>query len=82
MPIKRGTVVLCLKGKDKGCLAAVLTDSDTAVLIADGKRRPLEHPKHKNRKHISVSAHVLSDFEMATNKSLRRALNALATANQ
>ncbi len=82
MPIERGTVVLSLAGRDKGRLAAVSSVSDTAVLVADGKVRPLENPKYKNRKHISVTEYRLTSADMATNKSLRRALMALGTANQ
>ncbi len=82
MPISRATVILNLSGRDKGCLAAVLSVSDTAVLVADGKARPLERPKIKNRKHIAATEHMLTDADMATNKSLRRALTALKAAHK
>ncbi len=82
MPIERGTVVLNLMGRDKGSLAVVLSVSNTAVIIADGKSRPIEHPKHKNRKHVSATEFKLTNADMATNRSLRKALTAFATANQ
>ena len=82
MPIEYGTVVLSLKGRDKGNFAVILAVSDTAVLVADGKQRPLENPKSKNRKHISAIGFKLTDADIATNKSLRRALTALRTAHK
>ena len=82
MPIERGTVVLCLAGKEKGSLAAVVCGGDTAVLIADGRRRPCEKPKTKNIRHISATGQTLGEADMATNKRLRKALNAIAAANQ
>ncbi len=80
MLIERGSVVLSLAGRDRGRCLTVLSVGDTAVLVADGKQRPLERPKSKNRKHISVTHFKLSDADMASNKSLRRALTALGTA--
>ncbi len=80
MPIEYGAVVLTLAGRDKGKYSAIVGIGDTAVLVADGKTHPIERPKHKNRKHISVTELKLTDSDMATNRSLRRALTALETA--
>ncbi|MCC8067977.1 MAG: KOW domain-containing RNA-binding protein [Clostridiales bacterium] len=33
-------------------------ESDTYFLLADGKRRTLEHPKKKKRKHVQVITHL------------------------
>ncbi len=80
--MERGTVVLTLAGRDKGKYSVIVSLSDTAVLVADGKARPIERPKHKNRKHVSATEFALSEADMATNRSLRRALTALGTAHK
>lgn len=69
----KGLVVRALAGRDAGKQFVVLSVADQYVLLADGKRRKLEHPKRKNVRHIQLSDRVLS-LENATNKQLRKEL--------
>ena len=69
-----------MAGRDKGDLFFVLERTDKEVLLADGKRRTLEHPKRKNLRHVKF----LPDGDFATvcgkisdrpvNAELRRAM--------
>ena len=74
--LQRGCVVRSLAGKDKNRLLVVVAPDGQAVLLADGKGRPLERPKRKNVRHVALTALRLSESEMATNRGLRRALAA------
>ena len=60
--------------RDAGGFYVVLEARDGRVLLADGKRRPLERPKCKSRRHIRKTNTVLELSGAATNKMLRRAL--------
>ena len=44
------------------------------LYVCDGKERPLERPKQKNLKHISLTETNLSEEQMLTNRSIRHAL--------
>ncbi len=69
-----------LAGRDKGDIFFVLETTEKTVLLADGKRRTLEHPKRKNLRHVKF----LPDGDFATvcgkisdrpvNAELRRAM--------
>lgn len=72
--IEIGRVVYSKAGSDKGNFAAVVGTKENAVLISDGKRRTLEHPKAKNPKHLGLTSAVLDNGSMTTNKALRCAL--------
>lgn len=50
--LKRGMFARSLAGHDKGCLYIVLEADEKQVLLTDGRNRPLEKPKRKNRIHI------------------------------
>ncbi|MBE6728660.1 MAG: hypothetical protein E7568_00310 [Ruminococcaceae bacterium] len=69
-----GRIVKSIAGRDKGYLLAVIGEDKGFVLIADGKERPVEHPKRKNVKHISFTEKRLCKDEFISNKSLRKAL--------
>ena len=71
-------VVLSLAGRDKGQLLAVVHEDEHGVWLADGKRRPLEHPKCKNPRHIRLLEDELGREAMTTNRALRRALRTIA----
>lgn len=75
--MERGTVVRATAGRDSGGLFVVAGVLDDSILIVDGKRRPLERPKHKNPKHLAEVGKVLSEDEMRSNKMIRRTLRAL-----
>lgn len=69
-----GEVVCAAAGRDKSGLFAVIGTDGNRVWIADGKRRPLSHPKAKNPRHLRTTGQKLAPAEMATNRELRRAL--------
>ena len=50
--LKKGMFARSLAGHDKGKLYVVLEAGERAVLLTDGKQRPIEKPKQKNRIHI------------------------------
>ncbi len=79
LTLQKGQVVRSLAGRDKGFLLAVVSADGGAVTLADGKRRPLERPKAKNVRHIVATPARLTSEQMATNRGLRRALNALGS---
>lgn len=63
-----------LAGRDKDQLMAVLREDEHGVWVADGKRRPIEHPKCKNPRHLRLLPDRLDREAMTTNRALRRAL--------
>ena len=79
-----GQLVVSLAGRDKGCICAVVGDSDDEgfVLIADGKVRKVEKPKKKKLKHLKPidwlpENDVRLSQEKLTNRFIREAVNAL-----
>ena len=74
MEIKRGTVVRSNAGHDRGLFMAGLEVDGRSALTADGKTRTIISPKRKNLIHLSPTAAVLSDEEMESDSSLRKAL--------
>ena len=72
---KRGTIVCSKAGRDCGNFMIVLEIKEGMVLVADGKERPIERPKLKNMKHISLTETQVSEEQMLTNRSIRHALN-------
>jgi ribosomal protein L14E/L6E/L27E len=70
MDITKGSVVIAKAGRDKGRAFAVIEVlSDREVLIADGRRRPIERPKRKNVIHLQATA---TTFDCnTTNRQLR-----------
>ena len=47
-----GTVVLATAGRDQEGLFFVVSQSEDHVLLANGKRRKISHPKRKSIKHL------------------------------
>ena len=45
-------------GHDKGKLYAVLGEEAERLVLTDGKNRPLNKPKRKNRLHVQVIRHL------------------------
>ena len=74
MDIKRGTVVRSIAGHDRGLFMAVLEVEGRSAFTADGKTRTIISPKKKNLIHLRPTAAVLSEQEMESDSSLRRAL--------
>ena len=69
-----GRIVCSTAGRDKGYFLAVVGNKGDNLLVCDGKERPLERPKLKNRKHLAVTNVTLEKEQLLSNKSLRRAL--------
>jgi ribosomal protein L14E/L6E/L27E len=74
MDFVRGLVVKSAAGRDKGGFFTVLEAGAESAVICDGKRRSLEHPKSKNRRHLSATSTVLPESSMRSNREIRRAL--------
>ena len=72
--MQRGSVVRSLAGRDKDTLLAVTETDDGYVYVADGKARPLPDPKRKNPRHVTDVDKRLSEDQMRSDKSLRKAL--------
>ena len=89
MVYKPNGMAVSLAGRDKGDIFFVLEITEKTALLADGKRRTLEHPQRKNLRHVKF----LPDGDFATvcgkisdrpvNAELRRAMAEYkATANK
>ena len=74
MELKTGRVVYSKAGRDKGYFLVITEANENYVLVADGKERPLERPKRKNKKHLCFTNTVLGVDSYKTNKSLKKAL--------
>ena len=78
-----GRVVESIQGRDKGVFFLILENvGDGIVMIADGSRHKLEHPKKKKTKHLRAKP-VLLDLRALRpeggalqDSDLRRALEA------
>ncbi len=82
MEFEKGRVVFSRSGRDKGRFLAVLSEAGGYCLLVDGKERPLERPKRKNKIHISRTNSVLSEQSMATNREIRKALAAFQAGGE
>jgi len=69
-----GRIVCSKAGRDKGYFMVVVKEDEHYLYVCDGKERPLENPKRKNVKHLSLTKTVLTENEFKTNKSLKKAL--------
>lgn len=76
-----GKIVMSIKGRDKGQYLAVIGESGEYLILANGRHRKLDNPKHKKSKHVEFSKKELSDKvknalleKSATNKMLYREL--------
>ena len=74
--MQSGTVVIATAGKEKGGFYAVVQVLDSrTVLIADGRRRPIEKPKKKNIAHLKRTNHIIGTI--GSNRQLRMTLKSL-----
>ena len=69
-----GRIVCSKAGRDKTYFLAVVKEEGDFLYVCDGKERPLERPKKKNVKHLSLTNTVLEESSLKSNKSLRTAL--------
>jgi ribosomal protein L14E/L6E/L27E len=90
MDITKGSIVLANAGRDQDGVFFVVGEADGFVLLADGKRRKLEHPKRKNPVHLCpvlsegfdhVVIRKLQEGTPVTNRELRQALAAFKEGN-
>lgn len=73
--MEKGQIVRSLKGRDKDSFLMVLDDVGESLLLCDGKARPLERPKLKNKKHVEAMPLTIEQKTVTGNKTLRRLLN-------
>ena len=71
-----GRVVRSVKGRDKGMYFAVIGEDENYLVLADGKKRRLENPKHKKPKHVEIQNILLEEVLCGklTDKELRQAI--------
>ena len=88
MDIAKSNIVKAIAGRDTGSYFFVLATEGDFLLLADGKRRRLERPKRKRRKHVELVARSQSPVaekirsnEKITNSELRRAIAAESSGN-
>lgn len=84
-----GRVVESIQGRDKGYCFLVLENADEGiVMIADGSRHRLEHPKKKKTKHLRAKPVLLDLTRLRPeggklqDSDLRRALEANGFAEE
>ena len=69
-----GRIVCSKKGRDKGYFLVVVGMDNDKFLVCDGKERPLNRPKLKNAKHLQFTNTYLTEEDLRSNKSLKKAL--------
>ena len=69
-----GRIVCSKAGRDKDYFMVVVKEEGDFVCVCDGKERPLDRPKRKNKKHLQFTNTVLEENSYRTNKSLKKAL--------
>ena len=67
-------VVCSRAGRDKGKLMAVIGEDARSMLLCDGKERPIDKPKRKNKKHVSLTNYEIKEKDLLSNRALRKAL--------
>ena len=61
-PLKLGQLVVSIAGRDKGDYYLVYDFDGKFYLLVDGKKRGLNNPKKKNRRHLQLNGKVAADF--------------------
>lgn len=72
--IKKGSVTVSERGRDKGRIMAVLNVEGQYALAADGRKRKVEKPKRKKLCHLSLLSDAELEVEGLTNKALWKKL--------
>lgn len=73
MSIVKGSIVKAKAGRDKDGFFVVLEVNQGFALIADGKRRTIEHPKNKKLKHLEPTNTVI-EGSLKTNPQIKKIL--------
>ncbi|MBO4853777.1 MAG: KOW domain-containing RNA-binding protein [Oscillospiraceae bacterium] len=88
MDIAKSDIVKAVAGRDAGSLFFVLATEGDFLLLADGKKRRVENPKRKRRKHVTlvesgsgITAERIRGGEKVTNSELRKAIAAYSGGN-
>ena len=88
MDIAKSDIVKAIAGRDAGSLFFVLATEGDFLLLADGKKRRVEHPKRKRRKHVAlvesgfgITAERIKGDVKVTNSELRKAIAAYSGGN-
>ncbi len=55
MSFRKAQIVRACRGRDSGRLFCVLEEAGGWLLLADGKRRRVDHPKRKRAKHVLLA---------------------------
>ncbi|MEE0913404.1 MAG: KOW domain-containing RNA-binding protein [Ruminococcus sp.] len=74
MSIVKGSIVRAMAGRDKENFFVVLEVDSKYALIADGKRRKVEHPKKKKLIHLAPTKTVI-EGSLETNPQIKRVLS-------
>ena len=73
MNIQKGSIVRATAGRDKGGYFVVLGVEGKYAMIADGKRRQVQHPKRKKLKHLAPT-HTVYEGSLETNPQIKKLL--------
>ena len=79
MPLEKGRIVRSIAGRDKDLFLVVVGFDGDKICLSDGRERPLERPKQKNVKHLRLTASVLGEDQLKTNRSIKHALRDYAS---
>ncbi|MDR2524625.1 MAG: KOW domain-containing RNA-binding protein [Oscillospiraceae bacterium] len=81
--LPRGVLVRSVAGRDAGCWFCVVGEAAGLPLLCDGRERPLQRPKRKNRKHIEPLPAIapLGEEALRGNKALRKTILRLRREN-
>ena len=62
-------------GHDKDSIYVIVKEEAHMVYLADGRLKPLEKPKRKNRKHIQIIKQLPKEItEVFTQEEIKRAI--------
>lgn len=74
MELKTGQIVFSRKGRDVTKVYVVAGFNENRVLLADGEKWPLVHPKPKNPQHINPTKTILTPAETQSDPMLKAAI--------
>ena len=69
-----GRIVRSKSGHDAGRFYVVLQAAGDFVFVSDGRLRPINKPKRKNVKHISIT-NTFMDMSVLTDEAIRKELS-------
>lgn len=76
--VEPGQIVYCKSGRDAGLMMMILEILDNDyVLLVDGKRRTLGHPKKKNIKHLQKTHQVIAPEHRLVDRHIRNEIKYL-----